>query len=130
MKTSIVVFTACALSVFAIGADLRLAGRPHKSALVPPSTAIVAQQVNPVENSASRRTPVKVLPTVTVVADAAAIARADAGLGDDTSVMAGTVVDAAARAIVVPDAPSLPRARLGNPFYDFGRRGSAAATTE
>jgi hypothetical protein len=44
--------------------------------------------------------------------------------------MLEAAVDQAAVAIARPVTAALPRARLGNPFYDFGRTRRAATATE
>jgi hypothetical protein len=69
---------------------------------------------------ARRQVPLKVLPTVTVVPSREEQLAA-LGARDDDSLMLGTAVDQAAAVIASPVASTLPRARLGNPFYDFAR---------
>jgi hypothetical protein len=72
------------------------------------------------------------MPTLTVVPsvdDRLAAAALDAS-PVQASVMLDAAVDQAKVAIAAPVSAALPRARLGNPFYDFGRTRRAATATE
>jgi hypothetical protein len=127
MKTSIVLFSICALGVVALGAGYapihRAAAHPGAASAV---SATAADEIPVAAAARSRVLPV--LPTVTVVASRAEIAALDAPVDGRGSVMIDAAVDQAASVIARPINASLPRARLGNPFYDFahGRRSTAA----
>jgi hypothetical protein len=130
MRTSIALSTICALAVIALGSGLGPVNRDSPTTPAAP-LAIVAPETAAVDapDQAPRRHALKVLPTVTVVPEPADLAALDATEDARGSVVLGAAVDQATQALARPIGGSLPRARLGNPFYDFGRtRGTPAAT--
>jgi hypothetical protein len=129
MKTSIALFTICALTVVTLGLGLRPAGDDHAAVAATPAL----DSVEPVAPLAAPRTrALRVLPTLTVTpsADEMLAARGLDTTPGQASVMLEAAVDQAAVAIARPVTAALPRARLGNPFYDFGRTRRAATATE
>jgi hypothetical protein len=125
MKTRIALILGIALAVIGLGAGLDPV--TGERAATAPATAMVVEVAPEVDLAPpARRETLKVLPTVTVVPS-----RAErlAALGEpqDGSVMLDAAVDRAA-ALARPVGAALPRAALGNPFYDFGRTRRATAT--
>lgn len=124
MKTRIALFPLVALAVIGLGAGLgrsTIVADTAAGAPVPRIEAAPDADAAPVQ----RRVPLKVLPAMTVV-PSREDRLAALGAGDDDSLMLEAAVDHATAAITRPVASTLPRARLGNPFYDFARLRSAA----
>ncbi len=130
MKTSIALFSLFALTVIAVGAGLEPANTTPTPARALAAVPAIAAPAAPTTPASKRYLPMKVMPTVTVVASSADLDRADESSGFERSVMLDAVVDSAGDALVQPLRASLPRARLGNPFYDFGRSNSVPAVAE
>lgn len=130
MKTSIALFSLFALTVIAVGAGLEPANTTPTPARALAAVPAIAAPAAPTTAASKRYLPMKVMPTVTVVASSADLDRADESSGFERSVMLDAVVDSAGDALVQPLRASLPRARLGNPFYDFGRSNSVPAVAE
>jgi hypothetical protein len=128
MRTSIALTTICALAVITLGAGLGPAHRTVNAApapiVAPETTGVDAPDLTP------RRHALKVLPSITVTPDAADLAALAAADDTEGSVVLGAAVDQAAQVLARPISGSLNRARLGNPFYDFGRTRGAPAATE
>ncbi len=130
MKSSIVLFSICALTVIAVGAGLGPAdteARPLQAATAAPAHV---QASVPTRLDSPRTVPMRVLPTITVLASSADLAAADEAPATERSVMFEVAADSADQTIVKPLRASLQRARLGNPFYDFGRINSVPAAAE
>jgi|GEM_PF-3049647 len=130
MKTSIILFSICALTVIAVGAGL---GPADPAALAAQAASVAPAQVEasvPTRLDSPRTVPMRILPTITVIASSADLAAADAASANERSVMFEVAADSADQAIVQPLRASLQRARLGNPFYDFGRINSVPAAAE
>ena len=125
MKTRIALVPFIVLAVVGLGAGLGpvVADRPAAA----PAPAMVVEIAPDVESTpVARREPMKVLPAFTVVPSREELRAARGEAGDD-SVVLDAAVDRAA-ALARPVSAALPRARLGNPFYDFGRTRRAIAT--
>jgi hypothetical protein len=129
MKTPIALFSICALTVVALG----LGAGPARRDAAPLAAPTAVDAIAPVAVLAAPRTAaLRVMPSLTVVPSAEerlAAAALDAP-ATGTSVMLEAAVDQAKVAIAAPVSAALPRARLGNPFYDFGRTRRTAAATE
>lgn len=128
MRTSIALTTICALAVITLGAGLGPVQRGMTAAPAP----IVAPEPTAVDapDAAPRRHALKVLPTFTVTPEPADLALLAAADDTEGSVILGAAVDQAAQVLAKPISGSLTRARLGNPFYDFGRTHGTPAATE
>lgn len=125
MKTRIALIPFIAVAVVGLGAGLGpVAGERAAAA---PAASMVVEIAPDVEVApAPRRVALKVLPTVTVVPSREELLAAR-GEAPEGSVVLDAAVDRAA-ALARPVSAALPRARLGNPFYDFGRTRRAMAT--
>ena len=130
MKTSIVLFSLCALTMIAVGAGLGPADTAAPALRAPAAMPAVAEATAHTTGANTRTVPMKVMPTITVLASSADFDRADESADTGRSVMFDAAVDSAGDAIVQPLRAALPRARPGNPFYDFSRRNSVRAVTE
>ncbi len=130
MKTSIALFSLFALTVIAVGAGLGPARTSTVPVLTPAAVpaAVEAYVQTPIESP--RTAPMQVMPTITVVASSADLDSMDEFAETERSVMFDAAVDSAGNVIVQPLRASLPRSRLGNPFYDFGRSNSVPAVAE
>jgi hypothetical protein len=118
MKTRIALIPIVALAVVAFGTGLSgPAATPANAAA--PATVVVDTETDADLAPAPRRHPLKVLATVTVVPSREERLAAMGETAGD-SLMLGAAVD---RAVVMarPVGATLPRAQLGNPFYDFAR---------
>jgi hypothetical protein len=119
MKTRIALIPAVALAVLALGAGLSGPAAAPPSVGAPAATML---QATPEADHSQpvRRSVLKVLPTVTVVPSREERLAA-LGADEEPSLMFDVAVDRAAVAIARPVGAALPRAQLGNPFYDFAR---------
>jgi hypothetical protein len=129
MKTPVALFTICALTVVALG----LGAGPARRDAAPVALPTLVDASAPLAVLAAPRTQaLRVMPTMTVVPSAEerlAAAALDAP-PVQASVMLEAAVDQAKVAITAPVSAALPRVRLGNPFYDFGRTRRTATATE
>jgi hypothetical protein len=132
MKSSIALFSLFALTVIAVGAGLEPANTTPTPARALAAVPAIAAPAAPTTPASKRYLPMKVMPTITVVASSADLDldRAEQSAGFERSVMLDAAVDSAGDALVQPLRASLPRARLGNPFYDFGRSNSVPVVAE
>jgi hypothetical protein len=125
MKTRIALIPFIAVAVVGLGAGLGPVAGDRAAAA--PAPAMVVEIAPDVDSApVARREALKVLPTVTVVPSREELLAAR-GEAHDGSVVLDAAVDRAA-ALARPVSAALPRARLGNPFYDFGRTRRALAT--
>lgn len=119
MKTRTALIPIVAVAVVAFGAGLSGPTATPASEAVP-APVVVEAGADADLAPAPRRHPIKVLDTVTVVPSREERLAA-LGATDDESLMLGAAVDRAAVVIARPVGATLPRAQLGNPFYDFAR---------
>ena len=121
--------SAAILAIALIAAATRFWPAAESHAIAAPPAPIIADGEASVDAAppSRRQYPLRVLPSFTVVPGRAEVIAARGDVAAGSSPVLDAAVDRAA-VFAAPVGVALPRARLGNPFYDFrsGHRGFPA----